>query len=41
MITVFARYGDIFDTKDHGGDFEIARFKDILDVVDQLSGDIK
>ena len=41
MTTVFARYGDIFDTQDHGGDFEIARFRDILNVVDQLSGDIK
>lgn len=39
MKTVFARYGDIFNTQDHGGDFEIARFKDILKVVKTLSGE--
>lgn len=36
MKTVFARYGDLFDTKEHGGDFEAASFPDILTVVDQL-----
>lgn len=36
MKTVFARYGDIFDTQDHGGDFEIASFSEILTVIDQL-----
>ena len=36
MTTVFARYGDIFNTQDHGGDFEIARVRDILDIVNQL-----
>lgn len=39
MITAFARYGDIFNTQNHGGDFELSRFKDILDVVQTLSGD--
>jgi putative hydrolase of the HAD superfamily len=39
MFTAFARYGDIFNTKHHGGDFELSRFKDILDVVQTLSGD--
>jgi putative hydrolase of the HAD superfamily len=36
MTTVFARYGDIFNTQDHGGDFEIARIGDILKVVEKL-----
>lgn len=39
MFTAFARYGDIFNTQNHGGDFELSRFKDILDVVQTLSGD--
>jgi putative hydrolase of the HAD superfamily len=38
MTTVFARYGDIFNTIDHGGDFEIARIRDILTIVDKLGG---
>ncbi len=38
MITVFARYGDIFNTRDHGGDYEIARFDEILDIVNNLTG---
>lgn len=37
MTTVFARYGDIFNTRHHGGDFEIACVGDILGVVDRLS----
>ena len=40
MTTVFARYGDIFDTQEHGGDYEIARFRDILKIVDEI-GDAK
>ena len=36
MKTVFARYGDIFDTQDHGGDFEALHFADILGFVDEL-----
>jgi len=39
MVTVFARYGDVFNTVHHGGDFEIARFKDILKVVETMESD--
>jgi putative hydrolase of the HAD superfamily len=39
MVTVFARYGDIFNTRDHGADYEIARVDEILDIVAQLNGD--
>ncbi len=39
MLTVFARYGDIFDTKDHGADYEISAFDGILDIVRNLNGE--
>jgi len=35
MKTVFARYGDTFDTKDSGADYEIDDFNDILDIIEK------
>ena len=37
MKTVFARYGDKFDTKHSGADYEIDDVMQILDIVDSLS----
>ena len=37
MITVFARYGDIFGTKNSGADYEIDSISEILDIVDRLN----
>ncbi len=39
MVTVFARYGDIFNTKDHGADYEIAGFDGILKIVREHNGE--
>jgi len=39
MRTVFARYGDIFNTVDHGADYEIDRFDGILDIIATLNGE--
>lgn len=36
MKTVFARYGDIFNTVDHGGDFEIDKISDIIKIIELL-----
>ena len=35
MRTVFARYGDTFDTVDSGADYEIDDFDDILGIIDK------
>ena len=35
MKSVFARYGDSFDTIDSGADYEIDDFKEILDIIDK------
>lgn len=35
MKSVFARYGDSFDTIDSGADYVIDDFKDILDIIDK------
>lgn len=35
MKTVFARYGDVFDTKEPGADFEITDIIQLLDIVKQ------
>lgn len=37
MVTVFARYGDIFGTEDPGADFEIQDIRELLDIVDRLN----
>ena len=33
MRTAFARYGDVFQTQDHGADFELADINDLLEIV--------
>ena len=38
MTTVFARYGDTFDTKDSGADYDINDCFELVAIVDQLSG---
>jgi putative hydrolase of the HAD superfamily len=38
MKTVFARYGDTFDTKDSGADFEIDDAFELVAIVDRLNG---
>jgi putative hydrolase of the HAD superfamily len=38
MTTVFARYGDTFDTKDSGADYDIDDCFELVAIVDQLSG---
>jgi putative hydrolase of the HAD superfamily len=38
MKTVFARYGDDFNTKESGADFEIADAIEIVDIVKKLNG---
>lgn len=37
MKTVFARYGDRFDTENSGADYEINDILELLDIVDKLS----
>lgn len=36
MHAVFAKYGDVFDTKDSGADFEIEDIHEIVDIVRRL-----
>jgi putative hydrolase of the HAD superfamily len=38
MKTAFARYGDDFNTKEPGSDFELADISELVDVVTQLNG---
>lgn len=38
MLTAFASYGDIFNTRDHGADYEIGHFDQILEIIDKLNG---
>lgn len=38
MKTVFARYGDDFDTKEPGADFEVNDIGELLGIVDRLNG---
>jgi putative hydrolase of the HAD superfamily len=37
MMTVFARYGNLFDTKDSGADYEIDDIKEILNVIKKVN----
>ncbi len=37
MKTVFARYGDIFGTKESGADFEINDISELIDIIDRLN----
>jgi putative hydrolase of the HAD superfamily len=39
MKTVFARYGDRFDTRHSGADYDIDDIMELLDIIDQLSRD--
>lgn len=39
MKTVFARYGDRFDTRHSGADYDIDDIMELLDIIDQLSKD--
>ena len=38
MKTVFARYGDTFDTKESGADFDIDDVFELVAIVDELNG---
>lgn len=38
MKTVFARYGDTFDTKESGADFDVDDVFQLVGIVDQLNG---
>lgn len=38
MKTAFARYGDDFNTKDHGADFELTDISDLVPIVKKLNG---
>lgn len=38
MKTVFARYGDTFDTKESGADFDVDDVFQLVSIVDQLNG---
>ena len=38
MTTVFARYGDTFDTKDSGADYELNDCFELVAIVDRLNG---
>ncbi len=38
MKTVFARYGDTFDTKESGADFDIDDIFELVTIVDRLNG---
>ena len=40
MRTVFARYGDRFGTENSGADYEVEDIIHLLDIVDELSGDV-
>jgi len=39
MKTVFAKYGDIFGTKDSGADFEINDIRELIDIVEKLNNE--
>ena len=38
MRTVFARYGDTFDTQESGADFDIDDIIELVHIVDRLNG---
>ena len=38
MRTVFARYGDTFDTKESGADFDVDDVFELVSIVDRLNG---
>ena len=38
MKTVFARYGDTFDTKESGADYDVDDVFELVGIVDQLNG---
>jgi putative hydrolase of the HAD superfamily len=38
MKTVFARYGDTFDTKESGADFDVDDVFELVGIVDRLNG---
>lgn len=38
MKTVFARYGDTFDTQDSGADFDVDDILELVEIVDRLNG---
>ena len=38
MMTVFARYGDTFDTKESGADFDVDDVFELVGIVDRLNG---
>ncbi|MEO5988258.1 MAG: HAD-IA family hydrolase [Candidatus Eisenbacteria bacterium] len=40
MKTVFARYGDTFETKESGADFDVDDVFQLVDIVDQLNGTV-
>jgi putative hydrolase of the HAD superfamily len=37
MVTVFARYGDIFGTREPGADYVIDDIAELLEIVDRLN----
>lgn len=37
MKTVFARYGDVFGTKDSGADYEIDDISELLEIIDKIN----
>ena len=38
MKTVFARYGDTFDTQESGADFDVNDVFELVGIVDRLNG---
>jgi hypothetical protein len=38
MTTVFARYGDTFDTKESGADHDVNDILELVGIVDRLNG---
>jgi putative hydrolase of the HAD superfamily len=38
MTTVFARYGDTFDTKESGADHDIDDIFELVSIVDRMNG---
>jgi hypothetical protein len=38
MKTVFARYGDTFDTKESGADYDIDDVVELVGIIDRLNG---
>ena len=38
MQTAFARYGDVFETKDHGANYDLKDISDLLAIVDEQNG---